>query len=156
MDVCSYTAENLITMLQARDGLSILSQSSPLRGPECCSYNSHGSSIQESPSEREPQIYSMQFCSVSSCCPHTFILLNLADVSEPYCIICAGYDNHYLPFFFSCFYSRLSEHAQYELHLAWIRQWGDRTGRCGVELCCWAEKRRLQRHIVKGSTTVVP
>ncbi|KAM9393474.1 rho guanine nucleotide exchange factor 28-like [Pholidichthys leucotaenia] len=46
-------AENLISMLQARDGLSIQSQSqsSPVRGPECCSYNSHGSSIQESPSE---------------------------------------------------------------------------------------------------------
>ncbi|XP_034093058.1 rho guanine nucleotide exchange factor 28-like isoform X3 [Gymnodraco acuticeps] len=44
-------AENLITMLQARDGLSVKSQSSPLRGPECFSYNSHGSSIQESPSE---------------------------------------------------------------------------------------------------------
>ncbi|KAM7391311.1 hypothetical protein PAMP_022011 [Pampus punctatissimus] len=44
-------AENLITILQPRDGLSIQSQSSPLRGPECCSYNSHGSSIHESPSE---------------------------------------------------------------------------------------------------------
>ncbi|XP_042277469.1 rho guanine nucleotide exchange factor 28-like isoform X2 [Thunnus maccoyii] len=44
-------AENLITILQARDGLSVQSQSSPFQGPECCSYNSHGSSIQESPSE---------------------------------------------------------------------------------------------------------
>uniref|UniRef100_A0A3Q1EIM5 Rho guanine nucleotide exchange factor 28-like n=1 Tax=Acanthochromis polyacanthus TaxID=80966 RepID=A0A3Q1EIM5_9TELE len=44
-------AENLITILQARDGLSVQNQSSPVRGPECCSYNSHGSSIQESPSE---------------------------------------------------------------------------------------------------------
>ncbi|CAN9513011.1 unnamed protein product [Ophioblennius macclurei] len=44
-------AENLITILQTRDGLSAQSQSSPVRGPECCSYNSHGSSIQESPSE---------------------------------------------------------------------------------------------------------
>ncbi|XP_034548917.1 rho guanine nucleotide exchange factor 28-like isoform X2 [Notolabrus celidotus] len=43
-------ADNLITILQARDGSS-LSQSSPVRGPEGCSYNSHGSSIQESPSE---------------------------------------------------------------------------------------------------------
>ncbi|XP_047447456.1 rho guanine nucleotide exchange factor 28-like isoform X2 [Mugil cephalus] len=44
-------AENLINLLQARDCLSVQSQSSPVRGPECCSYNSHGSSIQESPSE---------------------------------------------------------------------------------------------------------
>ncbi|XP_039476662.1 rho guanine nucleotide exchange factor 28-like isoform X1 [Oreochromis aureus] len=44
-------AENLITILQARDGITGQSQSSPVRGPECCSYNSHGSSIQESPSE---------------------------------------------------------------------------------------------------------
>ncbi|XP_070689414.1 rho guanine nucleotide exchange factor 28-like isoform X2 [Pempheris klunzingeri] len=44
-------AENLITILQARDGLPVQSQSSPVRGPEGCSYNSHGSSIQESPSE---------------------------------------------------------------------------------------------------------
>ncbi|KAM8761173.1 rho guanine nucleotide exchange factor 28-like isoform 2-T2 [Acanthopagrus schlegelii] len=44
-------AENLITILQARDGLSVQIQSSPVRGPEGCSYNSHGSSIQESPSE---------------------------------------------------------------------------------------------------------
>lgn len=44
-------AENLITILQTRDGLNAQSQSSPVRGPECCSYNSHGSSIQESPSE---------------------------------------------------------------------------------------------------------
>ncbi|XP_045889928.1 rho guanine nucleotide exchange factor 28-like isoform X1 [Micropterus dolomieu] len=44
-------AENLITILQARDCLSVQSQSSPVRAPEGCSYNSHGSSIQESPSE---------------------------------------------------------------------------------------------------------
>ncbi|GAA6226441.1 rho guanine nucleotide exchange factor 28-like [Lates japonicus] len=44
-------AENLIAILQTRDGLSVQTQSSPVRGPECCSYNSHGSSIQESPSE---------------------------------------------------------------------------------------------------------
>ncbi|XP_056232964.1 rho guanine nucleotide exchange factor 28-like isoform X2 [Seriola aureovittata] len=44
-------AENLINILQVRDGLSVQSQNSPVRGPECCSYNSHGSSIQESPSE---------------------------------------------------------------------------------------------------------
>ncbi|XP_070760322.1 rho guanine nucleotide exchange factor 28-like [Enoplosus armatus] len=44
-------AENLITILQTRDGLSVQSQSSPVRAPEGCSYNSHGSSIQESPSE---------------------------------------------------------------------------------------------------------
>lgn len=57
-DVCFLcsAAENLITIVQARDGLSVQSQSSPLQGPECCSYNSHGSSIQESPSERESQI----------------------------------------------------------------------------------------------------
>ncbi|KAF1389403.1 hypothetical protein PFLUV_G00073070 [Perca fluviatilis] len=44
-------AENLITILQARDGLTVKGPSSPVQGPECCSYNSHGSSIQESPSE---------------------------------------------------------------------------------------------------------
>ncbi|XP_041643556.1 rho guanine nucleotide exchange factor 28-like isoform X2 [Cheilinus undulatus] len=44
-------AENLISILQARDGLSVQSQGSPVRGPEGFSYNSHGSSIQESPSE---------------------------------------------------------------------------------------------------------
>ncbi|XP_054467201.1 rho guanine nucleotide exchange factor 28-like [Anoplopoma fimbria] len=44
-------AENLITILQSRDGLNVKGTSSPVRGPECCSYNSHGSSIQESPSE---------------------------------------------------------------------------------------------------------
>ncbi|XP_060894543.1 rho guanine nucleotide exchange factor 28-like isoform X1 [Labrus mixtus] len=44
-------AENLISMLQARDGLSVPSQGSPVGGPEGFSYNSHGSSIQESPSE---------------------------------------------------------------------------------------------------------
>ncbi|XP_074526149.1 rho guanine nucleotide exchange factor 28-like isoform X3 [Halichoeres trimaculatus] len=44
-------AENLITFLLARDGLSVQSQNSPVRGSEGCSYNSHGSSIQESPSE---------------------------------------------------------------------------------------------------------
>ncbi|KAM4616874.1 rho guanine nucleotide exchange factor 28-like [Polymixia lowei] len=43
-------AEKLISILQARETLSVHSQSSPIRGPECCSYNSHGS-IQESPSE---------------------------------------------------------------------------------------------------------
>ncbi|KAM9858534.1 rho guanine nucleotide exchange factor 28-like [Aulostomus maculatus] len=40
-------AENLISLLQARDD----SLSPPVRGPDCCNYNSHGSSIQESPSE---------------------------------------------------------------------------------------------------------
>ncbi|KAG8011833.1 Rho guanine nucleotide exchange factor 28, partial [Nibea albiflora] len=44
-------AENLIAILQARDSLSVQSQTSPVRGPEGCSYNSHGSSVQESPSE---------------------------------------------------------------------------------------------------------
>ncbi|KAM6930890.1 LOW QUALITY PROTEIN: rho guanine nucleotide exchange factor 28-like [Xenentodon cancila] len=44
-------AENLITILQTRNGFSVQSQSSPDRGPECCSYNSHGSSVHESPSE---------------------------------------------------------------------------------------------------------
>ncbi|XP_029018307.1 rho guanine nucleotide exchange factor 28-like isoform X3 [Betta splendens] len=43
-------AENLISILQAPDSLCV-SQSSPVQGPECLSYNSHGSSIQESPSE---------------------------------------------------------------------------------------------------------
>lgn len=53
----SSLAENLITILQARDGLSAQSQSSPVQGPEGCSYNSHGSSMQESPSERQSWIY---------------------------------------------------------------------------------------------------
>ncbi|XP_061585473.1 rho guanine nucleotide exchange factor 28-like isoform X2 [Cololabis saira] len=44
-------AENLITILQTRNGFSVQSASSPVRGPECCSYNSHGSSVHESPSE---------------------------------------------------------------------------------------------------------
>lgn len=44
-------AENLISFLVARDGLSVQSQNSPVRGSEGCSYNSHGSSIQQSPSE---------------------------------------------------------------------------------------------------------
>ncbi|CAG07823.1 unnamed protein product, partial [Tetraodon nigroviridis] len=44
-------AENLMNILQSRDGLSGQSQSSPVGGPVGCSYNSHGSSIQESPSE---------------------------------------------------------------------------------------------------------
>lgn len=44
-------AENLISILQARDGVSVQCQGSPVRGPEGFSYNSHGSSIQESPSE---------------------------------------------------------------------------------------------------------
>ncbi|XP_061623504.1 rho guanine nucleotide exchange factor 28-like isoform X4 [Phyllopteryx taeniolatus] len=44
-------AENLITILQAHDGLLVQSDNSPIRGPESCNYNSHGSSIQESPSE---------------------------------------------------------------------------------------------------------
>ncbi|KAG7490999.1 rho guanine nucleotide exchange factor 28-like isoform X1 [Solea senegalensis] len=43
-------AENLITILQA-SASAAQSQESPVRGHECCSYNSHGSSIQESPSE---------------------------------------------------------------------------------------------------------
>ncbi|XP_051923069.1 rho guanine nucleotide exchange factor 28 isoform X3 [Hippocampus zosterae] len=44
-------AENLITILQVHDDLPVPSDNSPIRGPECCNYNSHGSSIQESPSE---------------------------------------------------------------------------------------------------------
>ncbi|XP_070820299.1 rho guanine nucleotide exchange factor 28-like isoform X1 [Chaetodon trifascialis] len=44
-------AENLMTILQTRDGLSVQSQSSPVQGPEGCSYNSQGSSMQESPTE---------------------------------------------------------------------------------------------------------
>lgn len=44
-----------MNILQCRDGLSGPNQSSPVGGPVGCSYNSHGSSIQESPSEREPQ-----------------------------------------------------------------------------------------------------
>lgn len=48
-----FAAENLITILQVRDGLSVANQSPPMRPPEGSSYNSHGSSVQESPSERE-------------------------------------------------------------------------------------------------------
>ncbi|XP_071339594.1 rho guanine nucleotide exchange factor 28-like isoform X3 [Trachinotus anak] len=59
-------AENLITILQAREGLSVQSQSSPVRGPECCSYNSHGSSIQESPSEHYLSTLSMSSTSLGS------------------------------------------------------------------------------------------
>ncbi|XP_040010974.1 rho guanine nucleotide exchange factor 28-like isoform X3 [Xiphias gladius] len=59
-------AENLITILQAHDGLSVQSQSSPVRGPECCSYNSHGSSIQESPSEHYLSTLSMSSTSLGS------------------------------------------------------------------------------------------
>ncbi|KAM4578693.1 rho guanine nucleotide exchange factor 28-like [Fundulus diaphanus] len=44
-------AENLIGILQTRDEVPLHSQNSPVQAPECCSYNSHGSSIQESPSE---------------------------------------------------------------------------------------------------------
>ncbi|XP_077417024.1 LOW QUALITY PROTEIN: rho guanine nucleotide exchange factor 28-like [Vanacampus margaritifer] len=44
-------AENLISILQVHDGLPVQIANSPIRGPECCNYNSHGSSIQESPSE---------------------------------------------------------------------------------------------------------
>ncbi|XP_047238579.1 rho guanine nucleotide exchange factor 28-like isoform X4 [Girardinichthys multiradiatus] len=44
-------AENLISILQTRDGVPFQRQNSPVQAPECCSYNSHGSSIQESPSE---------------------------------------------------------------------------------------------------------
>ncbi|XP_038133207.1 rho guanine nucleotide exchange factor 28-like isoform X1 [Cyprinodon tularosa] len=44
-------AENLINILQTRDVGPVHSQNSPVQAPECCSYNSHGSSIQESPSE---------------------------------------------------------------------------------------------------------
>ncbi|KAM4746694.1 rho guanine nucleotide exchange factor 28-like isoform 2-T2 [Anableps anableps] len=44
-------AENLINILQTRDGVPVHNQNSPVQAPECCSYNSHGSSIQESPSE---------------------------------------------------------------------------------------------------------
>lgn len=63
-----FAAENLITILQARDGLSVNNQSPPVpvRGPEACSYNSHGSSVQESPSERESPANSVR-------------VLNLAD-----------------------------------------------------------------------------
>lgn len=50
-------AQNLMNILQTRDGLSAQSQSSPVGGPVGCSYNSHGSSVQESPSEREPQTH---------------------------------------------------------------------------------------------------
>ncbi|XP_077456766.1 rho guanine nucleotide exchange factor 28 isoform X5 [Stigmatopora argus] len=44
-------AENLITILQVHDGLPIQSDNSPICGTESCNYNSHGSSILESPSE---------------------------------------------------------------------------------------------------------
>lgn len=78
MSFASSAAENLITILQARDDLTVKTQSSPVRGPECFSYNSHGSSIQESPSERESQIDTVilnviLWCLSLSwhCCSHT-------------------------------------------------------------------------------------
>ncbi|XP_070402307.1 rho guanine nucleotide exchange factor 28 isoform X2 [Nothobranchius furzeri] len=45
-------AENLIAILQARGDFTVQNQNSPpVQVPECCSYNSRGSSIQGSPSE---------------------------------------------------------------------------------------------------------
>ncbi|KAM8885904.1 rho guanine nucleotide exchange factor 28-like isoform 2-T2 [Spinachia spinachia] len=44
-------AENLISVLQSQDGLPVNSAGSPVRGPECCGYDSRGSSVHESPSE---------------------------------------------------------------------------------------------------------
>ncbi|XP_062418271.1 rho guanine nucleotide exchange factor 28-like isoform X2 [Pungitius pungitius] len=44
-------AENLISILQSGDGLTVKSDGSPARGPECCGYDSRGSSVHESPSE---------------------------------------------------------------------------------------------------------
>ncbi|XP_077570893.1 rho guanine nucleotide exchange factor 28-like isoform X3 [Stigmatopora nigra] len=44
-------AENLITILQVHEGLPVQSDNSPVCGTESCNYNSHGSSILESPSE---------------------------------------------------------------------------------------------------------
>ncbi|XP_023814687.1 rho guanine nucleotide exchange factor 28 isoform X2 [Oryzias latipes] len=44
-------AENLISVLQTQNGFSTQSQSPPAGGPDCCSYSSHGGSVQESPSE---------------------------------------------------------------------------------------------------------
>lgn len=52
--------------------------------------------------------------------------------------------------------SRLSEHAQYELHLSRVGLRADRTGQRVVGLCCWLQKRRHQRDAVKGSTTFDP
>ncbi|XP_067377361.1 rho guanine nucleotide exchange factor 28-like isoform X2 [Channa argus] len=65
-------AENLINILQAHDGLSVQSQNSPVKGPECFSYNSHGSSIQESPSEPDYlSTLSMSSTSLGSDCDST-------------------------------------------------------------------------------------
>nr|XP_040050978.1 rho guanine nucleotide exchange factor 28-like isoform X4 [Gasterosteus aculeatus aculeatus] len=44
-------AENLISVLQSRDGLTVKSAGYPAQGPECCGYDSRGSSVHESPSE---------------------------------------------------------------------------------------------------------
>jgi len=136
----SSIAENLIAILQARDGFSLQNQSSPLRGPECCSYNSHGSSIQESPSERESQIYNL-WC-VQHCFPH----IAVSSLMWPYF-------TYFLTF--PCSYSGLSEHTQYELHLSWVRQWVGGVGQCFVELSCRAQKGRHQRDAVKGLTALV-
>lgn len=82
-------AQNLMNILQTRDGLSAQSQSSPVGGPVGCSYNSHGSSMQESPSEREPQTHTRHlslltplkvgFAAVTFCVSLSALLVATAD-----------------------------------------------------------------------------
>lgn len=109
--VVSTAAENLIALLQARDAASVQSLSPPvIQGPDCCTYNSHGSSIQESPSERETQTSTQTYATRRT---HTDTGV-VVSVSRPH--------------------SRLSEHAQFELHLSRVRQRVGRAGRHVVEL----------------------
>lgn len=147
MIFASSAAENLITILQARDCPSVQSQSSPVRAPEGCSYNSHGSSIQESPSERESQIYTV-ILNVNVCPLVNFASHILLDLY--WCGWATLQVGTFTLVFPPCWYSGLSEHAQCELHLSCIRQRADGAGQRVVELCCRAEKRRHQRDTVKG------
>nr|XP_020449363.1 rho guanine nucleotide exchange factor 28-like isoform X2 [Monopterus albus] len=59
-------AENLISLLQACDSVSAQCQNSSVQGQECFSYNSQGSSIQESPSEHYLSTLSMSSTSLGS------------------------------------------------------------------------------------------
>lgn len=61
--LASSAAENLISILQAREEISAQSQNSTERKN---SDTSHGSNVQESPSERELQIFRLTLC-VSVC-----------------------------------------------------------------------------------------
>lgn len=134
-----FAAENLITILQARDGLPVVAQSPPVRPPEGSIYNSHGSSVHESPSERESPAKSL-------------LVLRVADKD----VGGAGSDDlpssppPPLPL------SGLPEHAQHKLHLSRLGLRAGRTGRRAVGLRCRPQARRQQRDAVKGSTVSPP